>query len=384
MASAATRIIVITGGGTGGHVYPGLAVADRLRDLPGIRVVWVGSASGLESRLVRRHGLPFYSVPAGKLRRYLSLKNLADVFRILAGFFAALRIYRRLRPSFVFSKGGYVSVPPVAAARFAGIPVATHESDLAPGLATRLNTPFADRIFVPYEETARAILRSVTGRASARGLGRLIFGRRSPVSDRVVVSGNPVRSDLASAGASAGRRHFGVPDSMHLLLVMGGSQGAAQLNSALAEIAADLPENLAVVHQTGPGKPVAVTRAHYHVVEYLGPEYPHVLAAADLVVSRAGAGALWELARVGVPSILVPLVDGSRGDQIGNAELFARAGAAVVLDHRDFSPGRLLQEVRALVRDTELRQEMSRRVRSLAPGDAAGTIADYIMSRLRA
>ncbi len=428
--------VVVTGGGTGGHVYPGLAVAEVLRREYNVEILWIGSARGLEAKLVRNAGVRFASVPAGKLRRYFSWRNVVDGFSVAAGFFRALTLLRHYGADFLFSKGGYVSVPPVAAAWFLGIPVATHESDLVPGLATRLNAPFCHTVFLPYSETVRrfsptpgrlprtvlktlGLFRKTKERRwsdsdRAAGLSRISsaepmetmsessgatkhiqkqFGgdhgcihraiRRMP---RVVVTGNPVRLDLAAGDPGAGRRRIGADGGVPVVLVLGGSQGAEQINAAVGEVLDDLCRMAAVVHQHGRGKQPAVavgaTRERYMPLEYIGAEYPDLLAAADLVVSRAGAGTIWEIANAGKASILVPLVSGSRGDQVGNAELFARSGAAVVLNDARLGPGRLLEHARRILTDTKLRRRMERAAAGFTHGNAAFTIADYIANLL--
>lgn len=315
--------IVFTGGGSGGHVFPGLAIAEYLKTRWDGRIVWIGSGKEMERRIVERWGLPFYGIPSGKLRRYFSLRNVADVFLTAAGVFAALALLRRLKPALLFSKGGYVSVPPVVAAKLLGIPVFTHESDLDPGLATKINARFADRIFVAYEETASYF----------RG------------DAAVMVSGNPVRAEIYRGDRTRGRTLLGVPDRVPVLLVLGGSQGSLEVNTVVREALPELTARFFVIHQTGETDSAAQTvsgadrtgsgwdRSRYRAEPFLTEEYPDILAAADLVVSRSGAGTLWELAATGTPSILVPLGGASsRGDQVRNARLFEKLGAAAVLE----------------------------------------------------
>ena len=426
--------MVVTGGGTGGHVYPGLAVAEVLRRNYDVEILWIGSAHGLEARLVRESGIAFASVPAGKLRRYFSTRNLLDVFSVVAGFFRAIALLGSYRPDFVFSKGGYVSVPPVVAAWFLGVPVATHESDLVPGLATRLNAPFCTTVFLPYDQTARrfttapgrlfgAVIKvlAVFRRRRRRGAQPLHRRNTGGLRTRVVVSGNPVRLDLAEGDAEAGRRLAGADPAAPVVLVLGGSQGAEQINTAVADIIEELCRAAVIVHQHGRGKASHGGRVkllsagegklfsagegkllsaaprersgttgalnptfarRYRPMEYIGAEYPDLLAAADLVISRAGAGTLWEIASAGKASILVPLVSGSRGDQVGNAELFARAGASVVLNGERVDSASLLDRARRLLADEELRRRMGAAAAGFTHGNAAFTIADHIAKSL--
>ncbi|MBU1081523.1 MAG: UDP-N-acetylglucosamine--N-acetylmuramyl-(pentapeptide) pyrophosphoryl-undecaprenol N-acetylglucosamine transferase, partial [Spirochaetes bacterium] len=263
------RCVAFTGGGTGGHVYPGLAVVERLRERWDGRIVWIGSGKEVERTAVEAAGVEFFSVPSGKLRRSLSARNLTDAFRVVAGYFAARRLLKRLSPAILFSKGGYVSVPPCMAAASLGIPVFTHESDLSPGLATRLNAGRAERILVSWERT----------------LGYLPEAQRP----RAAVTGNPVRAAIGKGDAAAGRAWLGFGDDLPIVLVLGGSQGARQVNE-LVEAALPALRGLArVAHQAGPGNaPCRPADPDYKGFEYVSAEMPDLLAAADVIVGRAG------------------------------------------------------------------------------------------------
>jgi UDP-N-acetylglucosamine--N-acetylmuramyl-(pentapeptide) pyrophosphoryl-undecaprenol N-acetylglucosamine transferase len=360
--------IVVTGGGTGGHVFPALAVVDELRALWPGRVVWIGSARGMERAVVGSRGLPFYGVPSGKLRRYLSLENLCDGFRVLAGLLASLVILIREKPRLVFSKGGYVSVPPLLAARLLGIPAVTHESDLEPGLATRINARFARRILVSFSETAACFEQALRA--------------------RVVHTGNPVRAALLHGDAQLGRRLVGCPPGRPLLLVLGGSLGSAAINDLVAQSLETLLRACFVVHQMGPGLFRRLDRAGYYPAPFFGDELPHVLAAADLVVCRAGANTLWELAALGKPSILIPLsARASRGDQIGNAGHFADAGASLVLEETDAGTREAKQLGAAVLRllgDRATLMQMGRKAAALGRPEAAIRIARLLLEEISA
>ncbi|MDR0669339.1 MAG: UDP-N-acetylglucosamine--N-acetylmuramyl-(pentapeptide) pyrophosphoryl-undecaprenol N-acetylglucosamine transferase [Treponema sp.] len=334
--------IAFTGGGTGGHIYPGLAVIARLRR--DYRVVWIGSAAGMDRAVVEAAGIEFYGIPAGRLRRYFSFKTVPDLFRVLGGFFTARSVLKRLRPALLFSKGGFVSVPPCAAAAWLKIPVYTHESDLSPGLATRINLRFVrrtgGRMFTAYAVTAAFLP------PACRSL--------------VTVSGNPVRPGFRSANpvaeAAAGRAFLGLGEGERILLVLGASQGSVELNTLVREALPELTKYYVVVHQTGPGNEGAEPSGRYRPYAYFREEMPQVLAAADLVLSRAGAGTVWENATCGKPMILLPLRgSGTRGDQVENAEFFERTGAALVLRSRSVSMGNpgsvTADDLAALVRD---------------------------------
>lgn len=363
--------IVVAGGGTGGHVFPALAVIDALRVLWPGRVVWIGSTRGMERDVVVSRGLPFYGVPSGKLRRYLSLENLLDAFRVAGGFFASLGILLREKPRLVFSKGGYVSVPPLLAARLLGIPSVTHESDLEPGLATRINARFARKTLISFAESAAYFEPSLRA--------------------RTVHTGNPVRAGLLHGEAQAGRRLVRCPPGRPLLLVLGGSLGSAAVNRMVAQCLDTLLQACFVVHQMGPAQFQDSSREGYHPAPFFAEELPHLLAAADLVVCRAGANTLWELAALGKPSILIPLPAwASRGDQIGNARHFADAGAALVLEETAPADGgearaaeadarRLAAAVLRLLGDRATLIQMGKRAAALGRPEAAVRIARLLV-----
>lgn len=357
--------IAFTGGGTGGHVYPGLAIIERLRERWDGRIVWIGSGKAVERDAVRAAGIEFYSVPSGKLRRSLSPRNLVDVFKVAAGYVAARSTLRALRPLILFSKGGYVSVPPCLAAHRLGIPVFTHESDVSPGLATRLNSRWAERIVLSWEAS----------------LAFLDDARKK----RAVVMGNPVRSAVGSGNAGRGKAWLGVKPDLPLVLVMGGSQGAREVNDLVAGALPLLGGSVAFAHQLGAGNPPAAPNGPtYRSFEFVHGELPDLYAAADIVVGRAGAGIVWESSAAGKPMILVPLVKGSRGDQVENARLLSDAGGAITLTGADATAERLAGEIRQLATDPNKRAHMARAAAAVAPPDAASAIANLILERAAA
>jgi len=356
--------VAFTGGGTAGHVFPGIAVAAELARRWHGRIVWLGSRSGPERALVEGAGIPFRSIPAGKLRRYFSLANVTDVARIVGGLAASLVVLARERPALLFSKGGFVSVPPVVAARILGIPSFTHESDVDPGLATRINARFCERVLVSHPGTVEHFPASMR--------------------TRVVLTGNPLRAAFAAADPDAGRRFAGCSPGERLVLVLGGSSGSAFLNGLVARAAGELcAGGVRIVHQTGDGKQGADGVPGCRVMPFIGTELPDLMAGADLVVSRAGANTLAELAALGKPSVLVPLsTSGSRGDQLRNAEVFRAAGAAEVMSEGAASPAALGELVRALLADEGRLARMASAARSLAYADPASRIVDLLMERL--
>jgi UDP-N-acetylglucosamine--N-acetylmuramyl-(pentapeptide) pyrophosphoryl-undecaprenol N-acetylglucosamine transferase len=354
-------LIAFTGGGTGGHVFPGLAV---LRALPSdeFDFVWIGGRNGMERDLVRRSGVRFVGVPAGKLRRYLSVQNLGDVFRVMASILRSRAELKRLAPLVLFSKGGFASVPPVIAAASLGVPVLTHESDSDPGLATRINAHFADKILVAYEHMERFFPKK----------------RRR----RVVVTGNPLRGEILEGDPERGRVVLGADtDRKPLLLVLGGSLGARRINEAIEASLAGLVQNWIVVHQTGstwePSE-ASAGRTAYHWHPFIREELPDLLAAADVVICRAGASTLWECAALGKAMVIVPLLAGSRGDQVRNAERFRKVGAGVVLNDQADLADALQTALHEISVDPARREELGARARSLVTIDARERIAKLL------
>jgi len=355
--------IVFTGGGTAGHVFPALAVLDSLAEQRHARVVWIGSSSGMEREILGRRGIPYYGIPSGKLRRYLSLRNLTDLFLILAGILASLFILLKERPVFIFSKGGYVSVPPLLAARLLRVPAFTHESDLNPGLATRINSRLCEKVLVSFAETAEYFPPALRG--------------------KVVHTGNPVRPALLAGDPRTGRELVGCPPARKMLLVLGGSLGSAFLNQAVLEGLPRLTRTCFVVHQMGEEHYRPAQTAGYRPLAFLGDELPHLLAACDLVLCRAGANTLWELAALGKPAVLVPLPEqASRGDQIENARFFTARGAAVAVSEQEAGQGKLVEAVLQLVENDSTLTEMGRCARAIAEPRAAERIARMVLERL--
>ncbi len=320
--------VVVAGGGTTGHVLPAVPVIERLRE-QGDTVLFVGTNSGLEEELVKPLGIEFAGIAAGKLRRYWSLENVTDVFKIVAGVFQSIWLLLRRRPGVVFSKGGYVSFPVSFAAWLLRIPVVAHESDFSPGLANRLVMPFARVLCTSFAET------------------RVASGRL-----RVVHTGTPVRKELIQGERARGRSLSGATDDTPLLVVTGGSLGADRLNAAVRDALPELLQIWHVFHACGAGKKVASTEDRYRQEEYVGEGWGDILAAADIVISRAGANALFELLTLRKPTLLVPLpATSSRGDQLENASYARENGYALVIEEEDLDTRSMIAALEKL--DTE-------------------------------
>ncbi|MDR2742881.1 MAG: undecaprenyldiphospho-muramoylpentapeptide beta-N-acetylglucosaminyltransferase [Treponema sp.] len=348
--------IAFTGGGTGGHIFPGLAVTAYLQKFTSCRIFWIGSNAGMDRNIVEESGLEFFGVPAGKLRRNFSLRNFTDLFKVLGGFLAARKILRREKPLLLFSKGGFVSVPPCVAAFSLKIPVFTHESDYSPGLATRINTRFASCIFTAFPDTAAFF--------------------SAGVRKRVVFAGNPIRPEFRSGDMALGRAFLGVGEGDRILLVLGGSLGARQLNELVRAALPGLTRLYVVVHQTGPKTEWDLPpEERYKPYPFIRGELPHVIATAELVLCRSGAGTVWECAAAGKPLALVPLTgSGTRGDQEENARYLEKEGAAVALAG-DVTPEMLLETVGDLAGDEEKRKAMGEAASRFAAPDGARLIA---------
>lgn len=300
--------ILLTGGGTGGHVVPNLAIADELTARSKeLKLSYLGSKKGPEKALLERAGIPFESIATGKLRRYWDWRNFVDPFKILFGFVQAWIKLFRLKPDVLFSKGGFVAVPVVWAAALHGIPIFIHESDARPGLATRLSAPFAKRIFLGFED-------------AKKGLERW--------AKKVEVVGNPVRKEILKGEAKSGQEFTGFDGKRPVLLVMGGSSGSQEINEALIQQKEALCEHWDILHITGEGKGAAQKEPHYYAQPYAYEELKDFYALASLALTRAGANSLAELEALGLPALLLPLgLAASRGDQVWNAQaLAARSG----------------------------------------------------------
>jgi len=339
--------LLCTGGGTAGHVLPAIPIIQRAR-AAGAKVSFVGSRSGLEARLLADQPVTYHGIASGKLRRYLSLENLLDVVRVIAGIWQAFWLLGRLKPDVVFSKGGFVSFPVVFAAWLRRLPVVAHESDLTPGLANRLALPFLRTLCVTFPETRAPRLRG-----------------------RLVVTGTPLRDALLEGDAVRGRELVQA-EGRPILLVTGGSLGADMVNRAVRETLDALLERFVVAHVCGPGKRTSREVAGYHQFEYVTDDWGDLLAAADLVVSRAGANTLFELLALHKPCLLIPLSPRvSRGDQVENADYARARGYCRVLPEDDLSGQTLLAAVQDTWRD---RAELDRHLTGFNRPDAAGAI----------
>ena len=306
--------IVLTGGGTAGHVTPNIALLPKLREL-GYEITYIGSYEGIEKRLISDYDIPYYGVATGKFRRYIDPKNLSDPFRVAKGMSEAKRILKEIKPDVVFSKGGFVSVPVVRAAASLKIPCIIHESDMTPGLANKLCIPVAKKVCCNFPET----------------ISKLPAGK-------AVLTGTPIRAELMQGDKEAAYKLCGFTKDLPVLMVIGGSSGSLVINKEVRTSLPKLLNDFQVVHLCGAGNVdnLLLNQKGYKQFEYLKSELKDVMARADIVVSRAGANAICELLALKKPNLLIPLsAKASRGDQILNAASFQSQGYSLVLAEED-------------------------------------------------
>lgn len=319
--------IVLTGGGTAGHVTPNIALLPRLSDL-GYQISYIGSLDGIERKLIEELNIPYYGIESGKLRRYFDWKNFSDPFRVLKGYGQARKLLKKLKPDLVFSKGGFVTVPVVIAAKHQHIPAVIHESDMTPGLANRLAIPAAVKVCCNFPETVEHL-----------------------PAEKAVLTGSPIRQELLRGDAQKAREFCRFSPHKPVILVMGGSLGAASVNENIRRILPSLLPDFQVIHLCGKGKldPSLKQTDGYVQFEYIKDELADLFALADLIISRAGANAICEILALQKPNLLIPLpARASRGDQILNARSFERQKFSLVLEEDNITEKTLLSTIREL------------------------------------
>lgn len=322
-----SKKIVLTGGGTAGHVTPNLALLPHLQNI-GYEISYIGSYDGIEKKLIADYNIDYYGISTGKLRRYFDPKNFTDPFRVIKGFGEAKKILKEIKPDVVFSKGGFVSVPVVRAAASLKIPCIIHESDMTPGLANKLCIPVAEKICCNFPETLNHLPK-----------------------DKAVLTGSPIREELSKGNKLAAYEVCGFTANKPVIMVIGGSLGSAAINKAVREALPSLLTDFQVVHICGKEKidNLLLTTKGYHQFEYLKAELKDIFAMADLVISRAGANAICEILALKKPNLLIPLPAGSsRGDQILNAASFETQGYSMVISEDDLTKELLVDKVREL------------------------------------
>ena len=324
--------IILTGGGTAGHVTPNMALIPFLKE-EGYDIQYIGSYNGIEKKLIEEMGISYHGISSGKLRRYFDLKNFSDPFKVVKGYAQASHLIKKMRPNIVFSKGGFVAVPVVLAAKRHHIPVIIHESDITPGLANKLCIPSATAVCCNFPETLKHL-----------------------PEDKAVLSGSPIRQELFAGNREEGLRLCSFDGTKPVLLAMGGSLGAVDINNALRSNLEELLKQFDIIHLCGKGNydSSLENMAGYKQFEYAKAELTHLFAASDLIISRAGANAICELLALKKPNILIPLPAAqSRGDQLLNAASFEKSGYSYVLQEEELNDDTLLRAIQYVYDERE-------------------------------
>lgn len=316
--------IILTGGGTAGHVTPNLALIPSLQE-HGYEIRYIGSYQGMEKKLIEDAGIPYSGISSGKLRRYFDLKNFSDPFRVIKGYEEACKLLKEFKPDVIFSKGGFVAVPVVLAARHRHIPTIIHESDMTPGLANKLCIPSAKKVCCNFPETLQYL-----------------------PAEKAVLTGSPIRAELLKGDRLAGLQYAHLSAEKPVILVIGGSLGSVTVNQAVRALLSRLLPDYQVVHICGKDHldESLIGTSGYVQYEYVDAPLRHLFAAADLVISRAGANSICEILALHKPNILIPLsAAASRGDQILNASSFAKQGFSTLLEEEAMTGDTLYQAI---------------------------------------
>ncbi len=346
--------IVLTGGGTAGHVTPNLALLPSLKER-GYEILYIGSYNGIERKLIENAGIEYSGISSGKLRRYFDLKNFSDPFRVLKGCAEARRLIKKYRPDVVFSKGGFVSVPVVLAAKHYKIPTIIHESDMTPGLANKICIPSAAKVCCNFPETLAYL-----------------------PNDKAVLTGSPIRKELLEGDRITGLNYSGLSASRPIILVIGGSLGSVAVNRAVRAVLPKILETYQVIHICGKGNldEHLIGRNGYVQYEYVDAPLRHLFAAADLIISRAGANSICEILALKKPNILIPLsASASRGDQILNARSFEKQGFSKVLEEEHLTDDNLLNTIQDTYHN---RQKYIASMEQSTLNDAVSVVMDLI------
>lgn len=324
--------IILTGGGTAGHVTPNIALLPRLKEL-NYDIHYIGSYHGIEKELIEQFDIPYHGISSGKFRRYFSLKNFTDPFRIVKGLAEADKLIKTLKPDVIFSKGGFVSVPVVMAGKRRHVPTIIHESDMTPGLANKLSIPSATKVCCNFPETLEHLPK-----------------------DKAVLTGSPIRQELLSGNKVAALDFCGFTSDKPVVLVIGGSLGSVAVNNAVRAILPQLLKDFQLIHLCGKGKVDESLKdlKGYVQFEYVQNELKDMFALTDVIISRAGANAICEIAALRKPNLLIPLsASASRGDQILNARSFERQGFSIVIEEEELTNDKLLSSIRNLYDNRE-------------------------------
>ena len=364
--------IVLTGGGSGGHLTPLVAVAKKIREkVPEVEFVFIGPKGKLESDIIGQENIPIRNIMTGKLRRYFSFKNLVDFFKIPLGIIESLWWLLIYMPDAIFSKGGYASFPVVIAGWIYRIPILTHESDSNPGLANSMIGKFSNRVAVAYAEAEKYF-----------------------PATQVVLTGNPLRENINKGNAQSARQLFGLTESKKTIFIWGGSQGAMSINDKILRILPKLLHKYQIIHQVGEANLSEVERkagelgikighSGYHAVSFLKEELLDVLAVSDLVISRAGATSISEIAANKKPAIIIPLETSAGDHQRMNAYSLARIGGCVVMEENNMGENMLLEKIDQIMNDEILQNKLASNIELFYHPEAADKIANGILGMIK-
>lgn len=369
--------IIFTGGGTAGHLYPIVSIVRELKKIDlerNFQYFYLGPKDNFVAAIFRDEGIIVKNIMAGKMRRYFSLMNVFDLFfKTPIGIIQAFFYIYFASPDLIFSKGGYGSLPVAIAGRLLLTPVFMHESDIVSGIANKFVSRFALEVFSSFPVQRENI--------------------RLPL-EKIIVVGNPIRSEISVGSKEKAKVLFNLSGEKPVILIIGGSQGARSINQKMLAILGELLENYEIIHQTGETNFIQVTtqsrilvreddQKYYHPVSFIGEkDLPHAYAAADLVVSRAGAGSIFEIAAAGKPSILIPLPGSAQNHQLKNALAYEDAGAAVVIEENEFTPRFMLDKIKYLLAEKEELDEMTECAQYFSRPEAAKIIAEYVAAYL--
>jgi len=337
--------IVFTGGGSAGHVTPNIAIINELNT--DWDIFYMGSKNGIEKELIQKMGIPYYGINSGKLRRYIDFENLVDMFRVIKGCFEARGNLKKIKPNLIFSKGGFVSVPVILAAKSLKIPIYIHESDMTPGLANKISQRFSTKIFTSFEET------------------KSFFPEH-----KTTVIGSPIRKEILNGSAKVGREFLGFDEYSPILTIMGGSLGAKKINEVVRGALKQLTANYQVVHLCGKNNKDANFSNYpkYKQFEYVNDELKDILAATDIVITRGGSNAIFEFLTLNIPMLIIPLgLNQSRGDQILNARAFQNKGYSLTLEEEQLNNKTLMEYLNTVYSN---RNEFQKKMKAYQNGEA--------------
>lgn len=360
--------IVLTGGGTGGHLFPLVTVAEKIKEKKfDTEFLFIGPDGKMENEIMAKYKIPIKNIQVGKMRRYFSFINFVDFFKVIIGIFQSLWILLKYMPDAIFSKGGYASFPVVFVGWLYQIPILIHDSDATPGLANFILGKFADRVAVSYPEAEREF-----------------------PADQVVLTGNPIRADITSGDAQRAREFFHLSPERKIIFVWGGSQGAKIINEKIVNLLPDLLKKYQIIHQTGENNfeeakkragELGVKAGHegYYPVAFIGDELKDILAVSDLVISRAGANSISEIAANSKPAIIIPIEKSANNHQRMNAYSVARTGGCIVLEENNLGENLLLNRINQVMDDNSLQAKLSENIKKFYHPDAAERLADGIL-----